>query len=139
MNWLRSTAALGFLGGVVLAGGNDSARYEEIVKSMLTVMGNLTKTLTTITDDKDGQSARLAQRELKKSAEQWVILRKKAESVPPPSTEEGKKLKKLYESKLTESQKLLFGEIARVQQIPGGREALADLAKAFAPEKKSGN
>ena len=133
MDWLRTTLALGLLGSAALAGDDDSARREQIVKSMLTAMGKLTKTLSGV---KDEETARSSRGELKKAADEWLSLRRRAEGVAPPSTKESEKLAKEYRAKLDEAQKLLFAQIARVQQIPGGKEALTDLAKAFARKEK---
>ena len=134
MKWARTTLALAFLGSVAWAGDVDAGRREEIIKNMLTAMGKVTKTLSTIQDE---ESARASNGELKKTAEEWRLLRKKAENVPPPSMKEKERLAMLYKGKLEESQKLLFTQILRVQQVPGGKDALGDLAKAFASDQKN--
>jgi hypothetical protein len=133
MNWLRAVLVLGFLSGVSLAGDTP---HEEIVKSMLTTMGNLTKTLTLIRDE---ETARSSKDELKKSVDQFRLLRKKSESMKPPASEEAERLSKQYKSKIEEAQKLLFRQIERVQTVEGGKQALGDIPRVFAPEKKSGN
>ena len=120
--------------GLAQAGDADANRREEIIKSMLTAMGNVNKTLSTV---KDEESARASKGELKKAADEWLLLRKKAESVSPPSKMESERLAKLYKGKLEDSQRSLFAQIARVQQVPGGPEALGDLAKAFAVVRKN--
>jgi len=133
MNWLRSSLVLLVLGSAALA-GDDAMQREELVKSMLTTMDKMTKTLSGIRDE---DSARAAKDNLKKSVEEWHVLRKKADAVPPPSKAEAEQLAKKYRDKMAAAQKQLVGQIARVQQVPGGREALADLPKIF--EKKNPN
>lgn len=107
-------------------------RLEDVIKQMLSTMDGLTKVLTKIEDE---ETAQAAHPELKKSAEEWLAIRKKAEKTPPPTKEEKEKLTKEYRGKLEEAQKKLFAEISRVQAIKGGKEALAEVSKALS--KKS--
>jgi hypothetical protein len=140
MIWSRTLSpcclviALGLLRGVASAGEDEAGRREAIVKNMLTAMGKITKTLTTIEDQ---GSAAAAKGDIKKAADEWRILLKKAENIAPPSKAEADRLAKAYKAKLEEAQKVLFTQILRVQQIPGGRDTVDDLAKVFAPAKKS--
>jgi cytochrome c556 len=134
MTRLRSTLVVLLLGGTVLAGDNDAMQREEIVKSMLTTMDKLSKTLSGIRDE---ETAKAATEDLKKSTLDWRSLRKKADAVPPPSKAEAEQLARKYKDKMEQAQKQLIAQIARVQQVPGGKEALADLPKIF--EKKGPN
>ena len=134
MNWPRSILVLFTLGGAVLAGDNDALQREELVKSMLATMDKMTKTLSGI---RDQDTAKAAKDDLKKSVEEWRVLRKKADAAAPPPRAEADQLAKKYKDKMVEAQKQLVGQIARVQQVPGGKEALADLPRIF--EKKSPN
>jgi hypothetical protein len=45
-------------------------------------------------------------------------------------------LEKEYRPKLFEAQKKLFGEIGRVRNVPGGKEALQEISAAVNPEPK---
>src|SRR5262245_24263163 len=110
---------------VALAGAGNDARLEDIVKQMLGAMGQMTTTLSGITDE---ASAKAAHPDLKKSAESWLLIRKNADKVPPPTKEEKDRLAKEYKPKLEEAQKKLFFEIGRVQGIPGGKEALLEIS-----------
>jgi hypothetical protein len=87
--------------------------------------------LTTIRDE---DTARSAQPDLRKAAGKWQLIKKKAEGLPPPSKEEKDRLAKQYKSKLEEAQKKLFGEVARVSAIAGGRQALLEISGVL--EKK---
>lgn len=121
-----------FLAGVSFA-GEGSARLEDIVRAMLGAIERFTTTLGTIQDE---DSAKAAQPILAKGAAEWLSLRKKAENVAPPTREEKEKLEKEFKGKLEEAQKKLFAEIARVQTVAGGNEALQELSKAMARKPK---
>jgi hypothetical protein len=111
--------------------GGDKVQFEDVIKQMLDTMGSLTTTLTTIRDE---DTARSAQPDLRKAAGKWQLIKKKAEGLPPPSKEEKDRLAKQYKSKLEEAQKKLFGEVARVSAIAGGRQALLEISGVL--EKK---
>ena len=72
--------------------------------------------------------------DLRKAAGKWQLIKKKAEGLPPPSKEEKDRLAKQYKTKLEEAQKKLFGEVARVSAIAGGRQALLEISGVL--EKK---
>jgi hypothetical protein len=132
---MRTLSALAFLAAVSWA-GDDGGRFESVVKSMLGAMGKMTQVLTTITDEDTAKSARP---ELKKVAQEWSALRKRAEDTPPPTKQEKDRLAQAYKSKVEDAQKKLFNEIGRVQLIPGGKDALTELAKSLTPAKKPAN
>lgn len=106
--------------------------YEDVVKQMIETMDSLSQTLATI---KDEESAKESQPTLKKTAAKWQSIKKQAESLPPPSREEKDRLAKQFKVKLEEAQKKLFGEVARVSLVPGGRQALLEISSVL--EKKS--
>lgn len=108
--------------------GAAQARLEDLVKQMLTTMDSISKSLESISDE---DTAKAAHNELKKSASQWIEIRKQAEETPPPTKEEKERLAKEYKGKLEEAQKKLFAEIARVQNIPGGKDALLEIRNAL--------
>jgi len=111
----------------------DKSSLESVIKQMIDTMDGLTKTLATIRDE---ESAKSAQPELKKTAEQWRLIKKKAEGVSPPSKEEKDRLAKQFKMKLEEAQKKLFTEVARVSAIQGGREAILEISSVLKKEKK---
>src|SRR5438270_13865634 len=111
----------------------DKTQFEDIIKQMLEIMGGLTKTLATITDE---ETAKSSQPELHKAAGKWHVIKKKAKGLPPPSKEEKDRLAKQYKNKLEEAQKKLFSEVARVSVIPGGRQALLEISAVLENKDK---
>jgi len=125
------------VGGLVLfismapAGGEPS--HEDIVKQMLAGLDKITMSLTTITNE---ESAEAAKPELRKAAKEWVELRAKVEKLPPPPREEKDRLDKEYKEKLVTARKKLVAEQIRVQNIPGGPEALKEIRGVLAKTMK---
>ena len=111
------------LAAVERQAGKDS--YESLVKDMLDTIDEITKTLQTI---KDRDSAVTAQPQLKKSAEHVLVLRKKAELWKQPNKEEKERLEKEYAPKMEVAVKKLRDASAQVKSVPGGAEAVAELA-----------
>jgi hypothetical protein len=138
MKALHSFVALVLFAAVGLATDN-LPRQIDVVKSMLSAMDKMTDTLKSISDE---EAAKTARPELKKQAEEWIAMRKRAEKVPPPTAEEKELLVNEYQAKMRDAQKKLYKEIARVRDtVPGGREALTEFNSAFktpekTPEKK---
>src|SRR5262249_11400258 len=121
---MKSTfAVVGLMVAVALVHGG-AASHEELVKQMLSNLDKMTATLTTITTQ---ESADAARPELQKAAKEWVALRGQAEKLPPPSRMEKERLEKEYKGKLEAAQKKLYGEVTRVQNIPGGPAALKEI------------
>lgn len=132
----RLVSLLGILLVTSLGSGVSSgskAPFEDIVKQMVDTMDALTTTLATIRDE---DTAKGAQPELRKAAAKWQVIKKKAESLPPPSREEKDRVAKEYKVKLEEAQKKLFGEVGRVATVPGGREALRELSAVLDKKTK---
>jgi hypothetical protein len=115
------------------AQGGDAASFEAVLKDMLATMDKLTATLSGV---KDEATAKAARPELQKEAQHFVAVRKTSETIRPPTKEEKERLEKEYRPKMFESQKKLFGEIARVRTVPGGKEALQELGELLNPSKK---
>jgi hypothetical protein len=108
--------------------GGGKASFDDVIKQMLETMDSLSTTLATIRDE---ETAKVAQPDLRKAAGKWQLIKKKAEGLPPPSKEEKDRLAKQYKTKLEESQKKLFGEVARVSLLSGGREALLEISSVL--------
>jgi hypothetical protein len=104
--------------------GEVKTPFEEVVKQMIATMDSLTATLATIRDD---ESAKAAQADLRKAADKWQLVKKNADKLPPPEKQEKDRLAKEYKTKLEQAQKKLFGEVARVSAVPGGRAALLEI------------
>jgi hypothetical protein len=95
-----------------------------VVKEMLGVIDKLTMALAGI---KDATTAEAAKPELRKLAKAWTVVRDKAEKTPPPSKEEKARLEKDFKSQMELAQRKLFGEVGRVRNIPGTRDALEEI------------
>jgi hypothetical protein len=108
----------------VVAAGGAAPTHDEVVKQMLTTLEKLTTTLTPITN---AGTADAAKPELRKTAQAWVELRAKAEKLPPPTREEKTRLEKEYKGKIEAAQRKLFAEVVRVQNLPGGTDALKEI------------
>ena len=111
--------------------GGEPSKHEESVKQMIGQLDTIVGALLKIQDE---ESAKEATPALKKAAEAWIGARRKAETLPPPEREEKDRLAKLYQPKMEETLKKLYGQATRVQAIPGGREALVEIRAVF--EKK---
>jgi hypothetical protein len=115
---------MGLCGYVALDQPPDSS-YEGVVKDMLTTVEQITKTLQTV---KDRESADAARPELKKAAHKMLDLRKKAEEWKQPSKDEKDRLQKEYAPKFEVAVKQLQKLAVVVKSVPGGEEAVAELA-----------
>jgi hypothetical protein len=113
------------------AGGEPS--HEDVVKQMLAGLDKITMSLTTITNE---ESAEAAKPELRKAAKGWIELRAKVEKLPPPPREEKERLDKEYKEKLVTARKKLNAEKIRVENIPGGAEALKEIRGVFEKQMK---
>lgn len=101
-----------------------SEAFEKLVKEMV---GTLERVAQTLSEIKDKDTADAARPQLRKSGEEFLALRKEAETLPPPPKDVKDRLAKLYRGKLEAVQKKILAEVVRVQRVPGGREALEDL------------
>ncbi len=132
---MKTTMTLATIGlGVLLASApvqaqtGSEVKFEDVVKEMLGLMDELTKSLASI---KDEETAKAARPELQKAATRFVELRKKSETRKPPSREEKDRLEKEYREKLQVAQKKLNAEVRRVEDVPGGRTALKEIKAVF--------
>jgi hypothetical protein len=131
MKTLLSVGVLVLFISLAPAGGEPS--HEDVIKQMLAGLDKITMSLTTITNE---ESAEAAKPELRKAAKEWVELRAKVEKLPPPPREEKDRLDKEYKEKLVTARKKLVAEQIRVQNIPGGPEALKEIRSVLAKPMK---
>src|SRR5947207_1608670 len=108
-----------------LAGSAQDSPYE---KALLQVLDSFDKIGAKLKSIEDADSAAAAKPDLRKAADQFVEARAKATKLPPPEKDEKTRLEKLYRPKLDESMKKLIVEARRVEQIPGGKDALKEIA-----------
>jgi hypothetical protein len=126
-------ACLVTLIGLSAVPGGERVSFEDVIKQMLGVMDSLTTNLASVRDE---ETASFARPELRKAAEKWQHIKKKAEGLPPPSKEEKDRLAKQYKTKLEEAQKKLFGEVGRVSAVAGGRAALLEISSVLDKKAK---
>jgi hypothetical protein len=141
---MKASLRLGGVGlflaaSLVAAPAGEPSPYEGIVKGMLKKVDDITTILGGVTDEK---SAAAATPELRAAAKDLLQLRKRAEEVKQPDKAEKDRLAKLYAPKFEEAVKKLREETFRVRGVPGGDEALKELAvlrdKLDPKDKKGG-
>jgi hypothetical protein len=118
---LASTALL----ALTQAQQPEPTPYEKILKDMLGTVDDITKTLTTI---KDEESADAARPDLRKAADKLKALRKQADGLKQPEKDEKDRLELLYRTRFDVALKKLRSESNRVKAVPGGDEAVKEIA-----------
>jgi hypothetical protein len=113
--------------------GKTASPHEEVVKEMLATLEGVVKVLGTILDE---PSANAARPELKKAALKLQELRKRAADLKQPTREEKRRLEKAYQGKLDEVLRQLRSETVRVRGVPGGAEAVQEIAVAASKDGK---
>jgi hypothetical protein len=119
--------AMGYwaLAGLPAQAQKSISPYEAIVKDILEATQKMTTVLVTI---QDAATAANARPELKKAAEKFIEVRKKAEELKQPNLEERERVSRAYRTKLEQAVNRFLQERSRVAAIPGGRDALQELA-----------
>jgi len=110
---------------VLYAGQGGEASHEAVVKDMLAALGQATKILEGVNDE---PSAVAARPELKKVGQHLAELRKQARGLKQPTKKEKDRLEQDYRDKFEDALKKLRLESVRVKAIPGGPEALKEIA-----------
>lgn len=121
------------LTAVGLAGAVQDSPHEKALKTAVESLDKIGATLKTIVDE---DSAGASRPELKKAAAAFLEARERGDKLPPPEKEEKERLKKLYKPKLEEAMRKIQQEVRRVDQIPGGREALKEISGVFKKDGK---
>jgi hypothetical protein len=119
---------------LVRGGEGEGSPHEVLVKDMIAALEQASKVLMGIVDEGSVEAARP---ELKKTALRLRELRKKARQLKQPSKAEKDRLETEYRDKMDEALKKLRNESIRVKAIPGGPEAVKELA--VQTEKKAGD
>jgi uncharacterized protein YnzC (UPF0291/DUF896 family) len=126
--------SLGFVMlGAGVVGATVGSPYEQTLKQALQGIDKIATTLETI---KDEDSAAAARPDLKKAAESYLEAKTKAEKVQPPEKEEKARLEKLYRPRFEDAMKKMFTQVQRVETIPGGKDALKEIAAVLPKDKK---
>jgi hypothetical protein len=105
--------------------------YEEVIKQTLSSLNQMTKALEPV---KDEPSAKAALADLKKAAEQFIAVRKKAEQLNQPDLSAKDELDKKYKKQLVKAVLEFRAKVREVQEVPGSQE----LLKILEPVLKSG-
>jgi hypothetical protein len=116
----------------VLAAGEGSP-HEKIMQDMIGAFDSIAASLKTITDEETATAAKPA---LKKSNDAFVDARNRAAKLPAPEKDEKIRLEKLYKPKIEESLKKMNMEITRVEMVPGGKDALKEIAGVLKKDGK---
>ena len=120
------------LGGLFVIAGEGSP-YEKALTQVVESFEKIGATLKNIMDE---EAAIAAKPELRKAADAFIKVRAQANKMQPPEKDEKLRLEKRFKPKLEEAMKKMFIEVQRVQVIPGGREALKEIAGVLTKEEK---
>lgn len=130
----RRAGSIGIvLAAVAILGAGAGSPYEKAMQKMIDSTDSIGTTLKTVIDE---DSAAAAKQPLRAAAKNWIEARAKASKLAPPERDEKTRLEKLYKPKLEESLKKMFTEIRRVENIPGGKEALKEIAGVLKKDGK---
>ncbi len=125
------------VGIVVIAvgfvGASQGSPYEQTLQQVIDSFEKIGAKLKTIMDQ---ESAAASKPDLRKSADAYLAARAKATKMQPPEKEEKARLEKQYKPKLEKAMKAMFEEIRRVEQIPGGTDALKEIASVLKKDSK---
>ena len=130
----RFGASLAFLiltGIFVIAG--EVSPYEKVLGQVVDSFEKIGATLKNIMDE---DAAIAAKPELRKAADAFVKVRTLATKMQPPEKDEKLRLEKRFKPKIEDAMKKMFIEIQRVQVIPGGKDALKEIASVLAKDDK---
>ena len=122
-----------FLVAIVLVGAGDESPHEKIIQQMIGSAESVGVTLKTIIDE---ESAAASKPDLRKAANTWTTARARAEKLQPPEKEEKLRLEKIYLPKLKDALAKMFTEVRRVENIPGGKEALKEISGILKKDSK---
>jgi hypothetical protein len=115
------------------AAAGEGSPYEKAIQKMIGSLDEIAVTLKTVIDE---DTAGAAKPDLRKSAGVWVETRAKAAKLQPPEKDEKVRLEKLYKPKLEEAMRKMFIEVRRVENIPGGKEALKEISGVLKKDDK---
>jgi hypothetical protein len=100
--------------------------HETMARDAIAILKEIADELSTI---KDAATAEDASPRLKELGGRWRANEHRMARTRGPSVRDMKELEKKYGGQLEQAMKRYLIEVARVQQIPGGAEALAELGE----------
>lgn len=115
------------------AGAAQVSPHEEALKQAVESVEKIGATLKKIDDE---ASANAAKPELRKSAASFLEARARGEKMQQPEKAEKRRLEKLYKPRLDEAMKKMSTEALRVDNIPGGKEALKEISGVWKKDGK---
>ncbi|MSQ95944.1 MAG: hypothetical protein EXR98_15510 [Gemmataceae bacterium] len=118
---------------VGFVGASQDSPYEKVLQQAVDSISTIGTTLKTITDE---DSAGAAKPVLRKSANGFFDARARAAKMQPPEKDEKARLEKQFKTKLEKAMKAMFEEIRRVELIPGGKDALKEIAGVLKKDSK---
>jgi hypothetical protein len=130
---MHRMASIGFVlvaFGIAAAG---EGAHEKIMQEMIGAMDAIGTSLKTVTDEESAAAAKPA---LRKANDTFVDARSRAAKLPAPEPEEKRRLEKAYKPKFDEAIKKLNMEITRVKLVPGGKDALKEIAGVLKKDEK---
>lgn len=131
---LRRAGSIGIvLAALAVLDAGEGSPYAKTLEQMIGSLDTIGATLRTIEDE---DTAMASKPSLKKANDSWVEARTRAAKLEPPDREEKTRLEKLYKPKLEAALKKMFTEIRRVENIPGGKEALKEIAGVLKKDGK---
>lgn len=118
---------------IALIGADEGSPHEKVLQQMIGSAESIAVTLKTIIDE---ESALAAKPDLRKANTLWTEARAKAEKLPAPEKDEKLRLEKVYKPKLKAALEKMFPEVTRVQNIPGGKDALKEITGVLQKDSK---
>lgn len=118
---------------LTLLGAGNGSPHEKIMQEMLGSLDAIGVSLKSITDEDTAAAAKPA---LRKANDTFVDARTRAAKLPAPEKDEKIRLEKLYKPKFEESMKKMNVERTRVEFVPGGKDALKEIAGVLDKDRK---
>lgn len=116
-----------------VAGAGEASPHEQALRQVIDSFEKIGAKLKTITDE---ESAAASKPDLRKSADAFLAARAKAAKLQPPEKDEKARLEKQLKPRLEKAMKAMFEEIRRVEVIPGGKDALKEIAGVLKKDSK---
>lgn len=116
---------------IVAAG--EGTPHEKIMQEMIGALDTIGTSLKTVTDE---ETAAAAKPGLRKANDAFVDARTRGAKLPAPEPEEKRRLEKQYKPKFEEAIKKMNTEITRVELVPGGKDALKEIAGVLKKDGK---
>lgn len=128
-----ASIAIVLFGLSAIAAAQDGSPYEKSLLKVLDSFDKISNSLKTIVSE---DTAAAAKPKLREAADAFVEARTAATKLDPPEKAEKVRLERVYRPKIDEAMKKMFVEAVRVNAIPGGRDALKEIAGVLKKDGK---